>query len=60
MTANEQLWFTIGIGGFLLVLEGAVAFTGRTIFKNVSPDVLKVIAGILIYILAIVVLFNLP
>jgi len=66
MTATEQLWFLVGIGGFLLFMEGAITFIAAGIAqmlklkKPVSERLLKVIAGFVIFIIALVYLFNLP
>jgi hypothetical protein len=54
------MWFLIGIGGFLVFIEGAIAFIARRLIRRISEDTLKVIAGIVIYALAIVFLLNLP
>ena len=64
MSVNEQLWFLIGIGGFLLFLEGSVTSIVETIARalkrNISVGIVKVIVGLVIFILALVYLFNLP
>jgi len=60
MTISEQLWFLVGIGGFLLIIEGAVTSIARRLMRRISEGNLRVIAGIVIYVLAIVNLLNLP
>ena len=51
MTASEEIWVMIGVGGFLLILESCISYVGRTMLKKVSPDSLKFIAGIIIFFL---------
>ena len=60
MTATEQLWFLVAIGGFLLFMEGAISFVARRLIKRISEDNLKVVVGIVIFILALIYLINLP
>jgi hypothetical protein len=63
MTTYEQMWFVIGIGGFLVFIEGAIAYITKIIAKilkrPISGDATKIIAGIVIYALALVYLLNL-
>lgn len=60
MSASEELWFLIGIGGFLLILEGVISFVARKLIKRIHQDVLKVVVGSLIFVIALVYLHNLP
>ena len=60
MTAIEQIWFAVGIAGFLLVMQGAIAFIARRIFRNISEDILKVTIGVVLFTLALIRLFTLP
>ncbi len=68
MTATEQLWFIIGISGFLVFFENAIIEILKSIYKLVwkKPwkaewnNMSKVIAGIIIFGLAMYKLFNLP
>jgi hypothetical protein len=54
MTTYEQMWFVIGIGGFLIFIEGAIAsitkIVAKIFKKPVSEETIKMIAGILICI----------
>jgi len=60
MTVTEQLWFVVGIAGFLLVVEGAITFIARRLIRRIPEDILKMIAGLAIYTLALIKLLNLP
>lgn len=68
MTATEQLWFIIGISGFLVFFENAIIEILKSIYKSVwkKPwknewnNMSKVIAGIIIFAIALVKLFTLP
>jgi len=60
MTVTEQLWFVVGIAGFLLIMEGAITFLARSLARRVPEDILKVIAGLVIFALALIKLLNLP
>lgn len=57
MTVTEQLWFIVGISGFVLFLEGAATW----IFNKILPrhqEVGRIVAGLVIYALGIVALFT--
>jgi hypothetical protein len=65
MTIPEQIWFLIGIGGFLVYLEGAITSIARELSerltKHISEGDLKMIVGFVILTLAIGCLkINLP
>ncbi len=61
MTATEQLWFAIGTGGFMVFLEGAITWLTKHLFKGrISDEIGKVVAGVVIYAIALIYLFNLP
>lgn len=60
MTATEELWFLVSIGGFLLIMEGAIMFMGKSLLKRVPEPILKVVAGFILFIIALVKLFSLP
>lgn len=60
MTTAEQMWFVIGIGGFVLLLENAIIYILKKFWKRADENLVKVIVGAVIYVLAIVMLFNLP
>ena len=61
MSTTELLWFTVAIGGFLVFMEGAITYVARKVFKGRIPeDILKVVAGFLILVIALIYLFNLP
>jgi hypothetical protein len=57
MTTTEQVWFLIAIGGFLVFFEGAISSVARTVLKGrISPDTLKVIAGLVIFVVGLIYL----
>ncbi len=61
MSTTEELWFLIAIGGILVFLEGAITFVAKTLLKGrIREDLLKVVAGLAIFTLAVIYLFNLP
>ena len=61
MTLTEQIWFVVAIGGFLVFLEAAITIFTHAVFKNrISRDMGRCIAGIVIFLIAIIELFNLP
>ncbi len=60
MSTGEQIWFIIGVSGFLFVLEGGFNFIIKTITKGKTDNnLLKAGFGVFIFILALIVLFNL-
>ena len=63
MTASEQIWFVVGIGGFLVFLEGAITFIVNLIAerfkKPIRAEVVRIVVGIVIFVIALVYLFNL-
>ncbi len=61
MTASEQIWFAVGIGGFLLVLEESFTYILKRVFsKKISPEIPRVVAGVALVIFALYKLFTLP
>lgn len=64
MTASEQMWFLIGIGGFLVFLEGAIGWIvkqfSKLLKRDIPEDIVKIIVGIIIFVIALVYLFTLP
>jgi uncharacterized membrane protein YfcA len=64
MTASEQIWFVVGIGGFLVFMEGAITFIVNLIAerfkKRIRAEVVRIVVGIVIFVIALVYLFNLP
>jgi lantibiotic modifying enzyme len=64
MTLTEQIWFLVGIGGFLIFLEGAITRITRLIAiiikRNVQEDYIKMIVGVIIWLLAIYSLVTRP
>lgn len=67
MTATEQLWFIIGIAGFLVFFEAAIIFILKEVWKGLKRrwkdeynDTAKMIAGLVIFAIALVNLFSLP
>lgn len=64
---TEQLWFIIGIAGFLVFFEAAIIFILKLVWKARNKrwkeeynDPAKVIAGLVIFVIALVKLFSLP
>jgi preprotein translocase subunit Sss1 len=68
MTATEQVWFIVGISGFLIFFENAIIEILKSIYKLLwrKPwkdewnNTTKVIAGIIIFGIALYKLFTLP
>ncbi len=65
MSTIEQIWFVVGIAGFLFVMEDAFNATANFIVKKIfrariDEDTLKMGLGLFLFILALVMLFNLP
>jgi len=60
MTVSEAIYVMIGVGGFLLVLEGCVSYVGKKMSNQISPELLKFIAGLITFFLAFGLLFTVP
>lgn len=64
MTVTEQLWFVVGIGGFLVFMEGAISWIvrqfARRFRREISGDIMRVIVGLVLFVLALIRLFTLP
>jgi len=45
MNTSELLWFTVGIAGFVMLLEGAITFIVTKFFKKANLHAIKAIAG---------------
>lgn len=65
MSATEQIWFIVGIAGFLFILESAFNVTANFIVTKIfrariNKDILKMALGLFLFILALVMLFTLP
>ena len=64
MTVTEQLWFVVGIGGFIIFMEGAISWIvrqfARQFRRNISGDIVRVIVGLVLFVLALIRLFTLP
>ena len=58
MSTNEQLWFAVAIAGFIILMEAAISYLGLTLFKKANQNIVKSVSGIIIFILAVVMLFN--
>jgi hypothetical protein len=57
----EQLWFAVGIAGFLIFLEEALIYFVTNIFhKKIPKEVPRMVAGLAIFALALYKLFTLP
>ncbi len=64
MTVTEQIWFIIGISGFLIFFEAAIIFILKGLlkkrWKEEYNNPAKIIAGLVIFTIALVNLYNLP
>jgi len=58
MSATEQLWFAVGISGFVILMGGAISYLGLALFKNANQNIIKFVSGIIIFALAVIMLFN--
>ena len=66
MTVTEQLWFIIGIAGFLVFFEAAIINILKGVWKALKRrwkdeynDTARIIAGLVIFTIALVNLFSL-
>jgi len=57
MTSRE-IWFSIAVAGFLVFTEGFITFVARKLLESVSEDVLKMIAGFVIFLVFWFILRN--
>ena len=64
MTVTEELWFVVGIGGFVIFMEGAISWIVRQFAKrfkrDIPGDIVRVIVGLVLFVLALVTLLTLP
>ena len=61
MTTDEQLWFAVGIAGFVIFMEAAISYFLYKISKGKIPTQLsRIIAGLFLLAYAIYKLFNIP
>lgn len=73
MSVNEQIWFVIAIAGFLIFFEAAIItilkegcnrlhghFPRIGVWKDEYNDKAKIVAGLIIFVIALYKLFNLP
>lgn len=60
MTIAEQLWFVVGIAGFVLFMEGAISYIFSRLNRRFPDQLSRAGAGLFLFILAIVYLINLP
>ena len=61
MSATEQIWFIVGVSGFLFVLEGTFNYVVEKFLKGKgNVNIQKAAFGIFAFALALVMLFNLP
>lgn len=58
MSASELLWFAVGIAGFVILLEGTITYVASTFFKKANLNMIKAIAGVIIYVIALVALLR--
>ena len=58
MSATEQVWFTVGVAGFIILLEGAISYIGQRIWPRTNLNFIKGIGGALIYVFALIMLLN--
>lgn len=72
MTIDEQIWFVVGIGGFVILLEAGITLIVKLIFKQrmkspkenineaIVEGIAKSTAGAVIFVIALGRLFTLP
>lgn len=60
MTISEQMWFAIGIAGFVIFIEGAVSYIFNRLNRKIPEQLSRAGAGLVLLIIAIVSLMNLP
>jgi len=61
MGATEQIWFIVGVSGFIFTLEGAFNYIMKTLVRGkINENILKVSFGVFVFTLALIMLFNLP
>jgi len=65
MTAGEQLWFSVGIAGFVIFLDASIILCfneiNKSLFQGKIPEQFgRVGGGLIILVIAIIYLFNLP
>lgn len=58
MSATEQVWFAVGIAGFVILIEGTISYIGQRLWPRTNQNFIKAIAGVLIYALAVIMLFQ--
>lgn len=58
MSATEQLWFAVSIAGFVILMEGAISYMGLSLFKKANQNIIKFVGGIIIFAIALIMLFN--
>lgn len=58
MNTTELLWFTVGIAGFVMVLEGTITYIAGRFFKKANLNAIKAIAGVIIYVIAVIALIR--
>lgn len=57
MSITEQLWFAVGIAGFVILLQGTSNYILSKL-PRVNPHIGNVFAGLIIYVIALIALFN--
>jgi uncharacterized membrane protein HdeD (DUF308 family) len=57
MTVPEEIYVLIGVGGFLLVLEGCISYIGKFITKDTPPEKLKFGSGLVTFAIGCIFLF---
>lgn len=69
MITSEQIWFVVAMGGTLTYLQAGITlivYFGAKIFKRnikgveVSLEALKMLVGVIIFVIALVYLSRLP
>lgn len=57
MSTTEQLWFAVGIAGFVILLQGTSNYIFSK-FPRINPHIGNGFAGLIIYVIALIALFN--
>jgi putative Ca2+/H+ antiporter (TMEM165/GDT1 family) len=60
MSISEQMWFLVGISGFVLFMEGAIIYILKRFNRRIPDELARAGAGLLLFIIALVCLLNLP
>ena len=72
MAVTEQIWFIVALGGFVILLEAGITLIVKVVLRSrtksykekmredITEGTAKSVAGLIIFIIALVKLFTLP